>query len=173
MAEAAYHAVPILGLPFILGQGELIRFARDQGRARMLPGDTLLKGDVATFVSALHDLLGNQSYSNSASIASQRLKAVARPYAETAAELVEYAAAVKEHGPFLHTQKMYQKWYQQQMLDVLVVYLVVAVALLVPLWRCCSPLCWRLRSGALFRRLPATAVISLQSAKIKERPKAA
>jgi len=101
------------------------------------------------------------------------LKAVARPYAETAAELVEYAAAVKEHGPFLHTQKMYQKWYQQQMLDVLVVYLVVAVALLVPLWRCCSPLCWRLRSGAWFRRLPATAVISLQSAKIKERPKAA
>eukprot|EP00775_Hariotina_reticulata_P014365 gene14365-14465_t len=40
MAEAAYHAVPILGLPFIPGQGEQISFARDQGRARMVPGDT-------------------------------------------------------------------------------------------------------------------------------------
>jgi len=37
-----------------------------------------------------------------------------------AAELVEYVAAVKDHGPFLNTQKMYQKWYQQQLLDVLV-----------------------------------------------------
>eukprot|EP00775_Hariotina_reticulata_P014366 gene14366-14466_t len=59
----------------------------------MVPGDTLLKGDVDTFLSALHDLLGNQNYSSNAAIASKRLKAVARPYAETAAELVEYAAA--------------------------------------------------------------------------------
>jgi len=44
MSEAAYHAVPILGLPFIPGQGELIRFATDQGRARMVPGDTLING---------------------------------------------------------------------------------------------------------------------------------
>jgi hypothetical protein len=37
IAEAAYHGVPIVGLPLIAGQGELIRFAADQvGGARGL-----------------------------------------------------------------------------------------------------------------------------------------
>jgi hypothetical protein len=162
MAEAAYHAVPILGLPFIPGQGELIRFARDQGRARMLPGDTLLKGDAALFEEALTDLVSNNVYRQNATVASHRLRSVKIPYVETAAELVECAAAVKDHGPFLHPHKLYQPWHQQVMLDVLCFYLLLAAIPVAVLWRWMLPLRWMLSTRVLSRPAPV-AIISLKS----------
>lgn len=119
MGEAAYHGVPVLGLPFIPGQAELIRFAYDQGRALFVSTKELERGKVAHTVQALRRLLADSSFRAAAQVVSRRLKAVQRPYKELAADWVEYAAAVKEDGPFLHPVKVTQKWYQQAMLDVL------------------------------------------------------
>jgi hypothetical protein len=126
MGEAAYHGVPILGLPFIPGQAELIRFAFDQGRALYVPTNGLEQGNVAPTVQALQQLLQDSSYTAAAQVVSRRLKAVQRPYKEQAADWVEYAAAVKDDGPFLYAMKLQQQWYQQAMLDVLLLYAVTA-----------------------------------------------
>jgi hypothetical protein len=122
MGEAAYHGVPVLGLPFIPGQAELIRFACDQGRALFVPTKELEQGKVAHTVQALWQLLEDSSFRAAAQVVSRRLKAVQRPYKELAADWVEYAAAVREDGAFLHPVKVTQQWYQQAMLDVLLLF---------------------------------------------------
>lgn len=135
MAEAAYHAVPIIGLPFIPGQGELIRFAQDQGWAKRLPANTLLSGRADLLQQALAGMLENSSYKQAAAITSKRLRAAPRPYKQEAADWVEYAASLREYGPFLHPQKVYQYWYQQVMIDVLLLYAAVAAVPVVLVWR--------------------------------------
>jgi hypothetical protein len=146
MAEAAYHAVPVLGMPFIPGQGEQIMFAQDQGRAKRIPADTLIKGDAAGFKAALVDILTNDSYQAAAAVISKRLRAVARPYKQVAADWVEYAAAVKEHGPFLNPQKLHQYWYQQVMLDVVLFYAAVLAVPVLLMWRWLHLLRWSFAS---------------------------
>lgn len=155
IAEAAYHAVPILGMPFIPGQGELIRYAQDQGRAKLIPANTLMKGDVQGFKHALMDVLTNSTYHEAAAVTSRRLRATARPYKQVAADWVEYAAAVKDHGPFLHPHKVHQYWYQQVMLDVVLLY---AAMVAVPLWLLLS---WvdRVRWGFV-SNVPSAAVFA-------------
>jgi UDP:flavonoid glycosyltransferase YjiC (YdhE family) len=128
MGEAAYHGVPILGLPFIPGQAELIRFAFDQGRALFVPTKGLEQGSTAPTVQALQQLLQDSSYAAAAQVVSRRLKAAQRPYKEQAADWVEYAAAVKDDGPFLYPVKLQQQWFQQAMLDVLLLYAVATAA---------------------------------------------
>lgn len=135
MAEAAYHAVPIIGLPFIPGQGELIRFAQDKGWAQRLPADTLCKGRPEAFKQTLSEVLQNKSYKQAAEVTSQRLRANPRPYSQEAADWVEYAASLREHGPFLHPHKIQQLWYQQVMLDVLLFYAAVVAVPLVLVWK--------------------------------------
>ncbi|WIA31125.1 hypothetical protein OEZ86_001146 [Tetradesmus obliquus] len=142
MAEAAFHAVPVLGMPFIPGQGEQIMFAQDQGRAKRIPADTLMKGDAAGFKAALMDILTYDSYKAAATVISKRLRAVARPYKQVAADWVEYAAAVKDHGPFLNPQKLQQHWYQQAMLDVVLFYAAVLAVPVLLLWRWVHRLRW-------------------------------
>jgi hypothetical protein len=128
MAEAAYHGVPVLGVPFIPGQAELIRFAYDQGRGLFVSTAELQQGNAGPTVRALQQLLQDGSYRAAAQVVSRRLRAVQRPYRESAADLVEYAAAVKDDGPFLHPVKLQQQWYQQAMLDVLLLYAAAAAA---------------------------------------------
>lgn len=127
MGEAAYHGVPVLGLPFIPGQAELVRFAYDQGRALYVSTKELEQGNAAPTVQALRQLLQDSRYQAAAQVVSRRLKAVQRPYKELAADWVEYAAAVKGDGPFLHPAKVQQQWYQQAMLDVLLLYTAAAI----------------------------------------------
>jgi UDP:flavonoid glycosyltransferase YjiC (YdhE family) len=126
MGEAAYHGVPVLGLPFIPGQAELIRFAYDQGRALFVSTKELERGRVAHTVQALRQLLEDSSFRTAAQVVSRRLRAVQRPYKELAADWVEYAAAVKADGPFLHPVKVTQRWYQQAMLDVMLLFATTA-----------------------------------------------
>eukprot|EP00775_Hariotina_reticulata_P007872 gene7872-8068_t len=128
----------------------------------MVPGDTLLKGNAALFEEALTDLVINKSFKRNAEVASHRLQSVKRPYVDTAAELVEYAAAVKENAPFLHPYKLYQPWYQQVMLDVLCFYIVAAAVPVALLWRWILPLRWKVCASLLSRPAPV-AVISLKS----------
>jgi len=146
IAEAAYHGVPVLGLPFIPGQGELIRFAADHGRAIHLPADTLTKGKTAAVVHALSELLGDGSYHKTAQVVSRRLQAVQRPYKEAAADWVEYAAAVKDDGPFLHPVKLWQPWYQQASLDTMLLLAALAVLAALAAWLLVQHL-WGLLSG--------------------------
>jgi hypothetical protein len=68
-------------------------------------------------------------------VISKRLRAVARPYKQVAADYVEYAAAVKDHGPFLNPHKLHQYWYQQVMLDVVLFFAAVLAVPVLLLWR--------------------------------------
>jgi UDP:flavonoid glycosyltransferase YjiC (YdhE family) len=140
MSEAAYHGVPVVGLPFIPGQGELIRFAQDQGRAVRLPADSLVRGRSSTVTSALLAVLTEESYHAAAARVSERLRAARRPYRQVAADWVEYAAALRGHQPFLHPQKLHLAWHQQAMLDVLALYATAATA---ALWLCYRWLWWQ------------------------------
>lgn len=135
VAEAAYHAVPMLGMPFIPGQGELLTFAEGKGWAKRLPGDTLATGKAAVFKAALLSMLSTDSYAKAAAATSQRLRAVRRPYSEQAADWVEYAASLRDHGPFLHPYKIHQHWYQQVMLDVIMFYAAVVAVPCYFVWR--------------------------------------
>jgi UDP:flavonoid glycosyltransferase YjiC (YdhE family) len=132
MAEAAYHGVPVLGVPFIPGQAELVRYAADEGRALLLPAATLTGGDAAAAASAveaaLTKLLREARFTRAAAVTATRLRAVREPYAEQAADWVEYALAVRQHGPFLYPAKLHQRWHEQVMLDVALLYAVVAAA---------------------------------------------
>lgn len=135
MAEAGFHGVPIIGLPFIPGQGELIRFAQDQGWAARLPRDTLVKGQADALRKVVSEVLGNDSYTRAAAVISQRLRANPRPFRQEAADWVENAASVSEHGPFLHPDKINQYWYQQVMLDVVLLYAAILVMPAMLIWR--------------------------------------
>jgi UDP:flavonoid glycosyltransferase YjiC (YdhE family) len=134
MGEAAYHGVPVLGLPFIPGQAELIRFAHDQGRALYISTQQLEGGNVQPLVQALQQLLSDGRFHAAAQVVSRRLKAVKRPYKELAADWVEFAAAVKGDGPFLHPAKLQQQWWQQEMLDVYLLYSIAAVLVVLLGW---------------------------------------
>jgi hypothetical protein len=129
IAEAAYQGVPIIGIPFIAGQGELIRFAADQGRGVMLHKDTIRKGRAEQLRAAIHQVLTQPSFHAAAQQARLRLRATHAPYRQQAAEWVEYAIRVKEGGPFLYTQGQKMEWWQVMMLDVAVMLAVVFLTL--------------------------------------------
>eukprot|EP00877_Chromochloris_zofingiensis_P011542 jgi/Chrzof1/6641/Cz19g04010.t1 len=119
IAEAAYHGVPIVGIPLIAGQGELIRYAADQGRGVFLHKNLLRQGNDKALSQALLTVLSQESYHIEAQKASLRLRAIGTPYRQQAADWVEYAVKVKDHGPFLHTQGQKMQWYEILLLDVL------------------------------------------------------
>lgn len=166
MAEAAWHAVPVLGLPFIPGQGEIIQYAQDSGRALRIRGDTLAAGRADEFGAALRALLSNRSYADAAAVAAARIRATPRPYAQQAAEWVEYAAALRQHGPFLNPQKLHLTWWQQAALDVVGLYAALAAMPAAALCWCVSGAVrrWRYsRAGA--RPAAVRATITLLGAK--------
>lgn len=118
IAEAAYHGVPIVGVPLIAGQGELIRFAADQGRGVLLHKSALTRGDAARFEAALRAVLGDGRFKAAAALAAERLRAARVPYREQAADWVEFAAALRHHRGFLHTQGQRMRWWRVACLDV-------------------------------------------------------
>jgi glucuronosyltransferase len=163
IAESAYHGVPIVGLPLIAGQGELIQYAADQGRGVLLHKDTLIKGQVEKLRIALRRVLEEPSYALEAKKASVRLQAAPHAYRLQAAEMVEYAVRVKAHGPFLFTQGQKMAWYQILMLDVAVA---VAVAVIVVSWLVNRA--WRSRGATqndLQGKMVAAEILLKQAAK--------
>ncbi|KAI8475997.1 MAG: hypothetical protein J3K34DRAFT_516913 [Monoraphidium minutum] len=130
IGEAAYHGVPIVGLPLIAGQGELIRFAADQGRGIMLCKSVLSRGDPTRLAAAVRAVLSDPSYARAAGLAAARLRAVRVPYAVQAADWVEYAAALRDHGSFLATQGQRMAWWRAACLDVAAALLLLAAAAL-------------------------------------------
>jgi hypothetical protein len=51
--EAAYHGVPIVGVPLTLGQGELVQRAQDEGRGLVVPKGALMSGEVGRLAAAV------------------------------------------------------------------------------------------------------------------------
>ncbi|GBF95279.1 2-hydroxyacylsphingosine 1-beta-galactosyltransferase [Raphidocelis subcapitata] len=131
MSEAAYHGKPIIGVPLIAGQGELIRFAVDQGRGILLRKGVLTRGDAARFASAVRAAASDPSYAAAAALARERLRAARAPYRKEAADWIEYAAALRNHGSFLHTQGQVMRWWEVACLDVAAATLLL---LALPVW---------------------------------------
>jgi hypothetical protein len=117
MAEAAYHGVPVLGVPLIIGQGDIVAAAVDQGRALQVSKASLLRGDPRPLIAALQALVSNSSYKAAAAVIAARLRA-APPPGEVAAQQVGYALRIRHQPPFLQTQGADMPLYQVLLLDV-------------------------------------------------------
>ena len=137
VAEAAYHGVPIVGVPLTLGQGELARHAHDHGRGVLVDKRRLLRGDAAPLAAAIAAVAVERraEFKRAAVAAAARLRAHPRSAAQRAADLVDYALALPrgdgsgggEGGSFLHTQGQDMGWWQVVLLDVLALYTAAAV----------------------------------------------
>jgi glucuronosyltransferase len=137
MAEAAYHGVPVVGVPLIIGEGDIVSAAVDQGRALLVSKSSLLRGDPGPLVAALQAVVSNSSYKAAAGVIARRL-AAAPPPGEVAAQQVAYALQIRDQPPFLQTQGAGMPLYQVLMLDVVGVGVAGCVAVVAAgrwLWR--------------------------------------
>ncbi|GBF89728.1 2-hydroxyacylsphingosine 1-beta-galactosyltransferase [Raphidocelis subcapitata] len=127
--EAAYHGVPIVGVPLTLGQGELVQHAADHGRGAVVRKEALAAGDAAPLIAALEEVvvLRPEAYRRQAAITAQRLRAHPRSPGQRAADLVGYALAMPRAGSFLHTQGQDMRWFQVILADVLAAYAAAAI----------------------------------------------
>jgi hypothetical protein len=114
----------------------------------MLRKSVLTRGDAPRVAAAVKEVLSNPSYARAAAVASERLRAARVPYRAQAADWVEYAAALKDHGSFLHTQGQRMLWWQVCCLDVALIALAVVAA---PCW-------WMYRLWAAGKRAGGAAL---------------
>uniref|UniRef100_A0A383VRS4 UDP-glycosyltransferases domain-containing protein n=1 Tax=Tetradesmus obliquus TaxID=3088 RepID=A0A383VRS4_TETOB len=123
MQEAAYHGVPVIGVPLMIGHTELVTHARDHGRGLLVTKESLLSGDAGPLTAALTQIVSNSSFRQQAAVTAARLRAHPVSPGQQAADWVAYAlAASPGAGSFLHTQGQDMPWFQVLLLDVLAVY---------------------------------------------------
>ncbi|WIA31098.1 hypothetical protein OEZ86_001125 [Tetradesmus obliquus] len=127
MQEAAYHGVPVIGVPLMIGHTELVTHARDHGRGLLVTKESLLSGDAGPLTAALTQIVSNSSFRQQAAVTAARLMAHPVSPGQQAADWVAYAlAASPGAGSFLHTQGQDMPWIQVLLLDVLAVYAAAA-----------------------------------------------
>ncbi|DBA81000.1 TPA: hypothetical protein ACH3X2_007206 [Trebouxia sp. C0005] len=137
--EAAYHGVPIVGLPLFAEQPDNMARATEQGFGLSVSVDDAL-GLSQNLRRALLQILQNPSFADNASRVSRRIRATHWSPASQAASLIEHAAWTQGDA-YLDALLKNMPWYQQILLDVLAVYSAfIAVLAVVLLWayRWCS-----------------------------------
>jgi len=117
-----------VGVPLIVGQAELLRFAADQGRGILLNKNILTRGDAARLAAALRRIVTEPSFKQRSVAASQRLRAARVPYRAQAADWVEFAAELRDHSSFLFTQGQTMRWWEVMCVDVGLFLTLVAAA---------------------------------------------
>ena len=60
--ESGYHGVPVIGVPFTMGQGELVQHAEDHGRGVVVHKEGLMKGDAKPLIAALMAVVKNGTF---------------------------------------------------------------------------------------------------------------
>ncbi|DBB08133.1 hypothetical protein WJX82_009623 [Trebouxia sp. C0006] len=137
--EAAYHGVPIVGLPLFAEQPDNMARATEQGFGLSVSVDDAL-GLAQNLRRALLQILQNPSFAENANRVSRRIRATHWSPASQAASLIEHAAWTQGDA-YLDTPLKNMPWYQQILLDVLAVCsAVTAVLAVASLWmyRWCS-----------------------------------
>jgi hypothetical protein len=71
LQEAAYHGVPVIGIPLMIGHTELVMHARDHGRGLLVTKESLLAGDAAPLTDALMAVISNSSFKQQVGAASK------------------------------------------------------------------------------------------------------
>jgi glucuronosyltransferase len=135
VAEAAWHAVPIVGVPLIAGQGELIRHAADHGRGLLIPKSSLLakergskeRGSKELAMALRKAMERGGALEKGALVAARRLRAGAArsSYRAQAADLVEMASEVRSDGPYLGTAGSKMPWWKTTYADLAAVVAVM------------------------------------------------
>jgi hypothetical protein len=62
LQEAAYHGVPVIGIPLMIGHTELVTYSRDHGRGLLVTKESLLAGDARPLTDALLQIVSNSSF---------------------------------------------------------------------------------------------------------------
>lgn len=140
--EAAYHGVPIVGLPLFAEQPDNMARATEQGFGLSVSVDDAL-GLSQNLRQALQQVLQHPSFAGNASRVSRLIRATSQTPASQAAGLVEHAAWTKGDG-YLDTPLKNMPWYQQILVDVFAVSsALAAIVAVVSLWTCkwCSRCC--------------------------------
>lgn len=88
----------------------------------MLPKRVLMRGGAPRLAAAVRAVLGRPAFAVAAGAAAERLRAARVPYSEQAADWVEYAAALRHHGSFLHTQGQLMGAFSASSADVALLY---------------------------------------------------
>lgn len=125
LAEARFHAVPILGVPIFAEQSHNANSVEEEGWGKQLDYSTLTEESLET---PLRELLSNPQYRQKV----KELSALYRDRPQSAVDLacywVEYVIRHKG-APHMHYQGAELNFFQEQMLDVVAVLLVGAYVL--------------------------------------------
>lgn len=140
--EAAYHGVPIVGLPLFAEQPDNMARATEQGFGLSVSVDDAL-GLSQNLRQALQQVLQNPTFAGNASRVSRLIRATSWTPASQAAGLVEHAAWTKGDA-YLDSPLKNMPWYQQILVDVFAVSsALAAIVAVASLWTCkwCSRCC--------------------------------
>eukprot|EP00795_Rhopilema_esculentum_P008298 gene8298-14259_t len=128
-AEAAYHGVPIVAVPFIAERlHNTIMFSKKMKMAKIIDIKT---ADAETWQRTIEEVIYNSSYKEHAMMTSKRLRSWPKSGTERAGDLVQYALDNGGRLPHLKSNANTLYWFQYYCVDVIT--LLLALAVLLPL----------------------------------------
>lgn len=120
MAEAQFHAVPILGVPIFAEQSTNLKLVEQEGWGKAIDYSSLTE---ASFEEPLQELVSNPQYRQKAKELSDMYRDRPQSAMDLACYWIEYVIRYKG-APQLHYQGADLNFFQEQMLDVIAALLV-------------------------------------------------
>eukprot|EP00795_Rhopilema_esculentum_P008297 gene8297-14258_t len=128
-AEAAYHGVPIVAVPFTAERlHNTIMFSKKIKMAKIIDIKT---ADAETWQRTMEEVIYNSSYKENAMMTSKRMRSWPKSGKERAGDLVQYALDNGGRLPHLKSNANTLYWFQYYCVDVIT--LLLALAVLLPL----------------------------------------
>ncbi|XP_062553023.1 UDP-glucosyltransferase 2-like [Armigeres subalbatus] len=125
MAEARFHAVPVLGIPIFAEQSSNVLVVEREGWGKGIDYEVLTE---ASFEDPLVEILTNPEYRQKVKELSELYRDRPQTAVDTAIYWIEYVIRHKG-APHMHYQGAELNFFQQQMLDVVAALLVIVYLL--------------------------------------------
>lgn len=155
--QAAYHGVPVLGVPFINDAMDNIVRAKSAGMGTFVSKQCLYSADC--MVDAITQILGTEAYYSAARRVSKELKLANQvSSAEKAARWIDAVI----HEPHIYDKPwtkmdMYPKWYSWYYVELAIMSLAVIFTIVLFVTCLCFAMCTTARQIHLQRQKPKLA----------------